>query len=54
MTNTEKRKEGSNKDFLKSIDRDTGNGLKTEQPYGEKDEVKRAEDKLRKAAKKSK
>jgi hypothetical protein len=36
----------------KSSNRSTDRELKTERPFGEKDEVKRAEDKLRKAAKK--
>jgi hypothetical protein len=51
MKKREKRKEGSNKDAPKSIDRDEHDEIRTERPFGEKDEVKRAEDKLRNAGK---
>ena len=49
MKKREKRTADSNNDAPKSIDRNADDGLKTERPFGEKDEVKPAEDDLRAA-----
>ena len=53
MENTGKMKDGSLKEPAKSIDPDEHGELKTDYPLSEKDEIKKAEDKLRKATKKS-
>ena len=52
MEKTGKTKGESLKDSPKSIDQDEHGELKTDYPLSEKDEIKKAEEKLRKATKK--
>ncbi len=52
MEKTGKIKNNSLKEPTKSIDQDDDGELKTDYPLSEKDEIKKAEERLRKATKK--
>ncbi|MDF2432610.1 MAG: hypothetical protein JWP44_2241 [Mucilaginibacter sp.] len=52
MKNIEKPKEGTQKETPKNADKKHGE-IKTDSPLSEKDEVKQAEEKMRKTVKKS-
>jgi hypothetical protein len=52
MERTGKVRDGSLREPQKSLDQDEHSELKTDYPLSEKDEIKKAEEKLRKATKK--